>query len=365
MTVQLPKDRCLKILNKLRTAKKRIYKKKTNFNWNAFRYKDTIPQSISLPQTPFYNSSYLCQRGRMGHMDSMAWPHRTLAELQWWSKTIKENNPHSILKSLPPQVVITTDAAPEAWEATLQVVKNNKFFNPEEEVKKLTLIEIPQSTIIEDGRVFFPTNINNSKWSYRDQLGLKERQKLLKEYQIVQQKWNWKMKNQTSNLKELTAIHLALEHFLPQIKKAHFTSILIRTDNTSAMYGINRKTGSQNFYMTTRKIWYLIDQNGMALKAVHIQGKLNTMMDKLSRLEMCGDYSLPRKTFQFIQETLRCYPNVDMFASKKSRLSKKYALVILTKDPNNVGNTLRIDWRKFIYPVLLHPPIPLILKTIQ
>jgi hypothetical protein len=47
----------------------------------------------------------------------------------------------------------------------------------------------------------------------------------------------------------------------------------------------------------------------MALKAVHIPGKLNTMMDKLSRLEMSRNYSLPRKTFQFIQETLRCYPN--------------------------------------------------------
>jgi hypothetical protein len=33
--------------------------------------------------------------------------------------------------------------------------------------------------------------------------------------------------------------------------------------------------------MTTRKIWYLIDQNGMALKAVHIPGKLNTTTDKL------------------------------------------------------------------------------------
>jgi hypothetical protein len=86
--------------------------------------------------------------------------------------------------------VITTDAAPEAWGATLQIVKNDKSFNPEEEVKKLTLIEILQSTIIEDGRVFCPTNINNLKWSYTDQLGLKERQKLQKEYQVVQQKWN-------------------------------------------------------------------------------------------------------------------------------------------------------------------------------
>jgi hypothetical protein len=52
-------------------------------------------------------------------------------------------------------------------------VKNEKFFNPEKEVKKLTLIEILQSTITEDSRVFCPTNINNSKWSYTDQLGLK------------------------------------------------------------------------------------------------------------------------------------------------------------------------------------------------
>jgi hypothetical protein len=44
--------------------------------------------------------------------------------------------------------------------------KNDKFFNPEKEVKKLTLTEILQSTITEDGRVFCPTNISNSKWSY-------------------------------------------------------------------------------------------------------------------------------------------------------------------------------------------------------
>jgi hypothetical protein len=30
----------------------------SNFNWDAFRYKDTIPQGISLPQMPFYNPSY-------------------------------------------------------------------------------------------------------------------------------------------------------------------------------------------------------------------------------------------------------------------------------------------------------------------
>jgi hypothetical protein len=31
--------------------------------------------------------------------------------------------------------------------------------------------------------------MDNSKWSYTDQLGLKEKQKLQKNYQVVQQKW--------------------------------------------------------------------------------------------------------------------------------------------------------------------------------
>jgi hypothetical protein len=78
MTVQLPKDRRLKILNQLRTAKKRIYKKNTTsvktlttligmFSATKIQFPKT-----SLPQTPFYNSSYLCQRKKIGHMDSMA-----------------------------------------------------------------------------------------------------------------------------------------------------------------------------------------------------------------------------------------------------------------------------------------------------
>jgi hypothetical protein len=74
---------------------------------------------------------------------------RTSAELQWWSKTIKENNPHSIMKDLPPQVVITTDPAPETWGATLQIVKNDKFLN----LKKLTVIHLTLEHFLPPGRL--------------------------------------------------------------------------------------------------------------------------------------------------------------------------------------------------------------------
>jgi hypothetical protein len=64
-----------------------------------------------------------------------------------------------------------------------------------------------------------------------------------------------KRKTKTSNLKELTAIHLAIKHFFPKIKKFNFRSISI-----------------QNLYITMKKIWYLIDRNQIG----YISGKLNT-----------------------------------------------------------------------------------------
>jgi hypothetical protein len=59
-------------------------------------------------------------------------------------------------------------------------------------------------------------------------------------------------------------------------------NILIRTDNTVAMYNINKKSGGKNLYCTVRKIWKLSEKNSFTLKAVHIPGRINVMMDKLS-----------------------------------------------------------------------------------
>jgi hypothetical protein len=42
-----------------------------------------------------------------------------------------------------------------------------------------------------------------------------------------------------------------------------------------------------------------------------------------------------------------------------------YVLVISRKNPNNIGNALRLDWSRIKGPILLHPPIPLILKVLQ
>jgi hypothetical protein len=101
----------------------------------------------------------------------------------------------------------------------------------------------------------------------------------------------------------------------------------------------------------------------LILKVVHIPGRINVTTDRLSQLEMSRDYQLKEEIFQRIQRMWRCYPKVDLFASKRNRLTRTYASVILRGDPDNVGNVLRMNWKNVKGPVLLHPPIPLLLKV--
>jgi hypothetical protein len=156
-----------KDFEKTKNRKKKDLQKENNFcknsskiDWDAL---DTIPKGIPLSQTTFHNTSYLCQRQKMGYMDSMVPSNISRAPMV----EQHNNGEQSSFNYERPSSASSNynRCSPKAWEATLQIVKNDKFFNPEKEVKKLTLTEILQSIITEDGRVFCPTNINNSKLS--------------------------------------------------------------------------------------------------------------------------------------------------------------------------------------------------------
>jgi hypothetical protein len=166
------------------------------------------------------------------------WEYRMISEIKWWLKTIKTNKPHFILFNPTFQAVITTDASPIVWGATFQAVNQNVRINLRKEMEKLSQEEKNLAILSEKGRLYSPTSLTNTKWSFTDQLGLKLNQKLQKYCQIAQKKKLNFMKKQTSNLKEITAIYLALHHFLPLIKKSRYKNILIRTDNTAAIYYI-------------------------------------------------------------------------------------------------------------------------------
>jgi hypothetical protein len=150
------------------------------------------------------------------------------------------------------------------------------------------------------------------------------------------------MKKQTSNL------------------KLRYKNILIRTDKTASMYNINKKSEAKNLYGTERKIWKLSEKNSSTLKVLHIAGRINVTTDRLSRLEMSGDYHLNERVFPRIQWIWRCYPKVDLFVLKKNRLTKicvsdtkkrsrqhkKCLETGLSADPSSAENIEKISKKK-------------------
>jgi hypothetical protein len=64
----------------------------------------------------------------------------------------------------------------------------------------------------------------------------------------------------------------------------------------------------------------------LTLKAVHIPGRTNVIIDRLICLEMSRDYYINDEVFQRIQWVWKCYPKVNLFASKSMRESQKNLL---------------------------------------
>jgi hypothetical protein len=101
-----------------------------------------------------------------------------IGEIKWWLKTIKTNKPHLILINPTFQIVITTEASPIVWEATFQAVKQNTRINSEKEMQKLSQEEKVLAILSEKWKLYCPTDLKNTKWSYTDQIGLKPNQQL-------------------------------------------------------------------------------------------------------------------------------------------------------------------------------------------
>jgi ribonuclease HI len=200
-------------------------------NWCIKRCPETIPTSILKVR---------CVK-RHGWNGIVRLNESIKQELITWTEWIKNNQPRPLLKRPLPQAIITTDAAPTGWGATIHSTSS------------------------------IPTPNNSLK-----RCGV----------------WSSTMVQASSNKRELVAIHKALEEFTPVITKNRWNSIQILTENTTACYNINRKAAFINLYQSLRRLFNLTDTIGISIASAHIQGILNTETDKLSHLAMSGDYSL-------------------------------------------------------------------------
>jgi hypothetical protein len=127
----------------------------------------------------------------------------------------------------------------------------------------------------------------------------------------------------SSNWRELKAIELALRTLAPELRE---TSLLIQTDNTTAMSNVRRQGGSTTISLlqTAKAIWKIALENKIRLVASYLPGILNVAADRASRRRHHrDDYQVSRKWFNRLQQALG-RREIDLFATRFSALLPKY-----------------------------------------
>lgn len=167
--------------------------------------------------------------------------------------------------------------------------------------------------------------------------------------------WNDRLKFQSSNYRELTAILLGLLSF-----KHLFIGKCIRiyTDNTTARaYLIHQGGPLQQFNAVSKAIWCLISKNEMEIDCFHIAGVQNITADRLSRIVDPFNWTLNRNIFQIIDRELGPH-SIDRFASWANHQLPKYNSMFLDPGTSGINALVQQDWGREVN--FCAPPFSLI-----
>ena len=163
------------------------------------------------------------------------------------------------------------------------------------------------------------------------------------------------------NTLELRAVHLALRGFLPALEGSH---ILVRTDNTSAVYHINHQGGvrSQQSLREAQRLLQWAFPRFATLRAMHLPGVENQVADLLSRgRPPPGEWRLnPSVVLEVWERFGRA--EVDLFASEASTHCPQW--FSLSEPSSPLGqDALAHPWpRGLLYAF---PPLPLLTLTLH
>ncbi|KAA6400245.1 MAG: putative Transposon Ty3-I Gag-Pol polyprotein [Streblomastix strix] len=175
--------------------------------------------------------------------------------------------------------------------------------------------------------------------------------------------WSEKEAEMVSNAKEIKAIYYGLLRFEQVFKKMRDQAILIRSDNTTAVYDIGKWKAKEFLTEKIQQVFYLVKRLKLQITTIHIPGKLNSTTDSLSRLCRSGDYAQKDGMIQMICRTWNYMPQIDIFAIQYNKLINNY----ITVDFNDLGthfhNAFNYKWSKV--KLYIHPPIPVLSRVLQ
>lgn len=173
--------------------------------------------------------------------------------------------------------------------------------------------------------------------------------------------WSLQQRQLHINHLELRAAHLALMHFLPQVRGK---TVLLMTDNTTVVGQIRNQGGTRapDLFPATKELFLWADSNSVILVPRHIPGRLNVIADRLSRRFQIihTEWSL---SLQVTHQLWKVWgtPHVDMFAVADNAKLPVYV------SPLPDSQAWKIDALSFSWSGLwmyLFPPIPLLQEVL-
>jgi hypothetical protein len=115
--------------------------------------------------------------------------------------------------------------------------------------------------------------------------------------------------------KELRAVRLAIESFLPQRRGRN---VLLHEDNTAVVATLPKLTTRSPFMMTkSRRLWHLPDVNDIRIRPRHIRSAANILADSLIRELDRDDWQLNPRIFNYLQTTWGPH-SIDRFATMEN-----------------------------------------------
>jgi ribonuclease HI len=229
-----------------------------------------------------------------------------LSDLHWWLETLRRNEPNSI-RRLMITVQLDTDASESGWGSTVST----------------------HTTLQE-------------RWTY----GL------------------WINGQSMANcLRELEAVIQGLRYAVEIGLLRAGQDVRVRCDNTNVVYNINRKRSGWRMRKRLKTLFRWLKEMKIRVECVYLPGTDNTTADRLSRLSRSGNYSLVPGLIERIEKRWNITVDADLFATRANRQRLPYGSI--EGDPDSLGNAMHLDsWSTFNMP-LIHPPIPLLTRSLN
>ncbi|XP_077388987.1 uncharacterized protein LOC144026275 [Festucalex cinctus] len=181
------------------------------------------------------------------------------------------------------------------------------------------------------------------------------------QHRTAQGSWSVRDRVDHINVLELRAVYLALMHFLPYLSGRH---VLIRSDNTTTVFQINRQGGvrSAPLLETSQHLLRWAAPRLASLRATYLPGVRNQLADSLSRRgPPPGEWRLHPEVVRMIWSSFGT-EEVDLFASEDSTHCPLWFSLSEATSPLGL-DALAQPWPECL--LYAFPPLPLIWLRLQ